>query len=569
MKYIHSSQRRLNLSIKVSFLAVLTVATALSAGAANSVAPNAGSILKQIQPVNPPAPSYTGTGLIIEDADRGDSPATTSFLVKSIQLSGNTIFDTATLHALVADAEGKDSSLSQLSEVARRITNYYRGRGYPLTRAIIPAQSIQTGVLQIRIVEARYGKITLDNRSRVNDSILLSTLSSLQGGQAISQNEMNHTLLLLSDVPGIVNTATLKPGESVGTSDMVVDTAATPSPTGTVELDNYGNRYTGDQRLGGAVNFINPLNHGDILSLAGLTSGSDMNYGALTYESLLNGRGTWFGGSVSVLHYKLGNSLESLYSHGTAQVESLWMKQPLVRGQNSNLYGQIQYERKQLDDHIDAAWVRTDRHLDTGSVSLSGDLRNAILSNSVNSWSIAWIFGQVGFDDTNAQLADSMTAKSRGSFSIWAVNFSHLQTLSPTDALYFGLSGQRTNRNLDAAEKLVAGGPYTVRAYATGVISGDTGILATGEFRHTLARVLNGQLQAITFIDSERVTVNHTTWVAGPNAATLNGAGAGVNWANDKNWHAKITAAVAFGAASNLAGANKSAQAWVEIGKGF
>ncbi|PUA19125.1 POTRA domain-containing protein [Glaciimonas sp. PCH181] len=55
------------------------------------------------------------------------------------------MFDTAVLHALVADAEGQTMSLSRLDELVARISNYYHSKGYPLARAIVPAQSIVSG----------------------------------------------------------------------------------------------------------------------------------------------------------------------------------------------------------------------------------------------------------------------------------------------------------------------------------------------------------------------------------------------------------------------------------------
>jgi hemolysin activation/secretion protein len=77
---------------------------------------------------------------------------------------------------------------------------------------------------------------------------------------------------------------------------------------------------------------------------------------------------------------------------------------------------------------------------------------------------------------------------------------------------------------------MIAGGPYTVRAYDLGVLSGDTGVLGTLEFQHTLGVLMNGTWQANAFFDSERIVVNKTTWVAGTNTATLSGAGVGLNW---------------------------------------
>jgi hemolysin activation/secretion protein len=540
----------------------------LAVRAAEPVVPGAGSILQQTQPVVPPTPSSTGPGLAIEPPGGGTLPPTAPFLVKAIEVAGNTLFDTPTLHALVADAEGKSFTLPQLGQIAARITDYYHSHGYLLDRAIIPAQTIQDGLVRIEIIEARYGQIALDNHSRVVDSLLQATLAPLQSMQAISDAPLNHALLLLADIPGAAVIATLKPGEAVGTSDLQLIANSTPAVTGNVALDNDGNRYTGRARLGGTVSLIEPAQHGDTLSLTGLTSG-DMDYGSLGYDWLLNGEGTRLGGSYSALHYVLGDTLAPLDGHGSAEVETLWVKHPFVRTPTFNLYGQIQYDHKQLDDAIGASDLHTDRHLDDGTASVTGDLRDTLHSGGVNTWSLGWTSGHVGFDDAGARLADASTANTQGRFSLWNASLSRLQHLSASDDFYVAISGQWSNANLDTAEKMVAGGAYTVRSYDTGVLSADAGILASAEWRHELGVLWYGHLQAVGFADSEHVTINHSVWAAGPNSATLSGAGVGLNWNWPGKWNARASIAAPLGSTPTLIGTNNSVRVWLALTKGF
>src|SRR3984885_8964333 len=556
-------------SIGLALLAAALVSTPpLIAVAAEPVVPGAGSILQQTQPQLPPPPSSTGTGLAIEQPGGPTLPASAPFLVKVIEISGNTAFDAATLHALVAPEEGTSLTLPQLGSLVARITDYYHSRGYPLARAIIPAQTVQEGVVRIQVIEARYGQVELDNHSHVADPLLHETLAPLQSGQVISDAALNRALVLLADVTGDAVSATLKPGEIVGTSDLEVDTAAAAAVNGGVALDNNGNRYTGRARLGGTVSLIDPAHNGDVLSLTGLTSG-DMNYGSVSYESLLDGQGTRAGGSYSALHYVLGDPLAALDGHGTAEIESVWVKHPFVRTLNLNLYGQLQYDHKQLDDAIGAGDLHTDRHMDNATASVSGDLRDTLGSGGVNTWSLGWTLGSVGFDDANARLADAASADTQGRFSVWNASFSRLQRLGASDALYLTIAGQLSNANLDPAEKMVAGGAYTVRAYDMGVLSGDTGVLASAEWRHELGVVWYGPLQLIGFADTEHVTIDHSARAAGPNGATLSGAGVGFNWSWPGRWNAKAYVAAPLGPPPSLIDHNNSARVWLALSKGF
>lgn len=553
------------------FLAALLLAVfLLSAQAAGPVLPGAGDILRQMEPLTPPVPSPSGTGLTIERADGTELPSSAPFLVQRILITGNTLFDTAALHALVADAQGQSVTLTQLGDLAARITTHYQNKGYPLARAIIPAQTIAAGVVRIEVIEANYGKISLDNGSRVKDALLQAILAPLQSGQAIGQTGLDHALLLISDIPGVLVGAMLKPGQAVGTSDLLVDTTPGQSVTGNLVLDNYGNRYTGRTRIGGTVNVINPLQHGDVLSVIGLSSGSGMNYGRIAYESLLNGQGTRLGGSYAALRYALGEPLAALKAHGTAMAGSLWAKHPLVRSRDVNVNGQIQYDGKQLKDRVDTSGIRTDRHLDNLTLSVAGDAR---LLGGINSWNLGWTAGRVGFDDSAAELANAATAKTQGGFSKCNANFTRLQSLSPKSALYLSFSGQWAKTNLDSAEKMSVGGSSTVRAYDTSALSGDSAYLGTAELRHDLGSDSNsgwnGQWQAVAFVDTAGVTVNKNVWVAGMNSATLSGAGVGLNWAGPNQWRAKAYIATRIGVAPTLVASSGSTRAWVEISKGF
>jgi len=551
------------------FAALLAAMSALGAQAADTVVPSAGSILQQVQPVTPATPAPSGVGLTIERADGAQLPASVPFEVKSLQISGNSLFDTPTLNALVADALGQTLTLPQLGELVARITHYYQAHGYPLARAIIPAQTIALGVVRVEVIEARYGEITLNNHANVSDALLNSTLAPLQSGQFIAQSKVDPALLLLSDIPGVEVNASLKPGEVVGTSDLVVSTTSGPAVSGYVAVDSYGNRYTGRERIGGTVNLINPLHHGDVLSVSGMSSGTGLNYGRIGYDTLLNGQGTRLGGSWSALNYALGESLTSLNAHGTAQVASVWARQPLLRSRDVNLYGQLQYDQTQLRDHIDASAIQTDRTLNGWTLGLSGDRRDDLLSGGTNTWSLGWTQGTVGFDNAAAQLADGATAKTQGNFSKWNASLVRLQNLDAASTLYLAFSGQWASTNLDSSQKMTVGGPYTVRAYDSGTLSGDSGYLVSAELRHNLSAAWGGKWTVVAFLDSASIKVNQNTWVAGANNATLTGVGIGLNWSGPQDWSAKTYVATPIDSVPTLAGSTSLTRVWVEVNRRF
>lgn len=530
--------------------------------------PNTGTLLQQIQSRPKVAPSFNLPGMMIEGSDGSSSrlPSSAPIPISHIRITRNTLFDNATLMALVKHAEGKSLTLPELGELAGQITSYYQSNGYPITRAIIPAQTIAGGIVRIEVIEAKIGAVKLDNTSRVRDALLQSTLAALKSGQNVEQAAIDHILLLISDIPGVVVQGTLKPGQFTGTSDLVVATTPLPALSGNVVTDNYGNSFTGKVRTTGTITHNNLLSQGDTVNFVGLSSGSGLNYWRLAYEAVVTGKGARIGASASNLEY----FLDGYNLNGSAQVQSLWSRRPLVRSEKHNVYAQIQYETLQTGDPNVVA-NRKDRSLDNWTVSLSGDARAALFANGVSSWSASLTNGHVSFYDSSAEARDTDTAQTGGRFSKLNLNLAHLQGMGVKNSLYLAYTGQWANTNLDSSQKLSVGGPNSVRAYRAGVLSGDTGHVLSAEWRHELGQALGGQWQGLAFVDTARLTVNKTLWpsVTGENNATLSGAGVGLRWSGPNNWNGRALLAYPLGKASALVGTTRSPQGLAEIRKGF
>src|SRR6185436_2837077 len=150
----------------------------------------------------------------------------------------------------------------------------------------------------------RYGNVTLRNQTNLRDSLANGLLGGLNSGDTIAIAPLEERLLLLSDIPGVNVRSSLVPGTQVGTSDLLVDVTPGQRVTGSVEADNGGSRYTGENRIGGSVYLNDPLGLGDQAGLRVLTSGSGLKYGRAFYQ-LQVGRAR-IGVAYTALEYRLG-----------------------------------------------------------------------------------------------------------------------------------------------------------------------------------------------------------------------------------------------------------------------
>jgi hemolysin activation/secretion protein len=153
------------------------------------VPPDAGSILRDQQkpafelPTRP-APSIKRD----EPARPAAQPSAARFVLKSIRIGGNTAFAQMDLLAVVQDCIGKEAGFVDLNEAAARISRYYRERGYLVARAYLPAQDIKDGVVEIAVIEGRFGKVELNNKSRVRDGVARSHTDALSGATVHEAN---------------------------------------------------------------------------------------------------------------------------------------------------------------------------------------------------------------------------------------------------------------------------------------------------------------------------------------------------------------------------------------------
>lgn len=538
--------------------------TALSLSVAAATAPDAGQSQQSIDQQPLQLPSSKSLDLNLPDAPAGPVQAGGPTLeVSGFVVQGNTVIADAELQALLADLKGRTVNLGDVQAGARRITLLYRERGYPLARAYLPAQEIENGVIRINVLEGRYGEVTANNTSRAG-GFALRPLQALQPGETVQADALTRSLLLLQDVPGTDIKSTLKPGASTGTTDLLVDVKPGPLVSGSVDADNYGNRFVGEYRLGGSLDVNNPLGLGDRLSLRAVGSDEDQHYGRIGYQLPVTPWATQVGVAYSDMDYQLGKDFEDLHAHGNARIASVYAIQPLLRSRNLSLTTQLQFDDKRLKDDIDEVEDKSDKHSRVVTLAFNGTSRDELLGGGLTSFSLAWSNGSLNIDGSAKQLADDATAGTQGQFNKVAPSLVRLQRLTDRFSLYTQLQGQWSDSNLDSSEQFYLGGAYGVRAYPQGEAAGDQGWLANVELRYALTEAW----QLSTFVDHGEVRINKNPWTSDDNHRSLSGTGVGATWAA-YGWRVNTVAAWKLGNADSQSDVDRSPRVWAQVVRYF
>ena len=322
-------------------------------------------------------------------ADAGTAGA--RIQVRSLQVTGATLFSEETLIAATAFRPGSELNLAELRALAAKISAYYNERGYFLAQAYLPAQSIDSGIVEIAVIEGRYGKVSADNKSNLSSGTAHAMVRGLNSGDIVASGPLERRLLLMSDIPGVHVNSVLTPGTAVGTSDLVAVLSQGRRITGSTEADNAGNRYTGAYRLGGGININNPAGIGDMVSLRLLASTSSLGYGRAAYQVPV-GAAT-VGAAYTYIRYKLGRDFKSLRAEGNADIMSLFGSYPLIRSRSTNLYALGGIDAKRFEDKIgldDSESRRRSRVLNFG---LSGNSEDRLGGGGRTVVSLGWTTG--------------------------------------------------------------------------------------------------------------------------------------------------------------------------------
>lgn len=474
-----------------------------------------------------------------------------AIFIASFTFSGNSYISSEKLQELAKKYVKQNLSFKQLNELASRITKLYRKKGYFVARAYIPAQNIleKDNVLEISIIEGNYGEFKLDNNSLVKQSVIQGILDYAKREDIVSTRTLEQSMLLINDTPGVIVTkADVMPGKELGTSDFSITTQATNPYSGYIVADNYGSRYTGENRAMAGLDFNSPFGIGDKISLSTLLSEkTDLKNGKLSYSVPLMSNGLTGELSYSQTNYSLVQEYESLDAKGTSKTLEGKLSYPLVRTKLQNLYANLFITSKDLTDEIGAISESVSK--DTKSLKVELDYAKNYLAfgmNTNSNISLAYTYGKLSFDNQADELDDKNGADTSGTYSKLNLILSHNIAFNSDLSLESSLKLQYAlnNKNLDGSEDFSVGGAYGVKLYPDSELSAENGYVFSTELKYKLPQFYALNSSIGLFYDIGRVSMADNT--VGFASRTLQDIGVGY-YASYGKFFTKFQAAFKIG----------------------
>lgn len=521
----------------------------------------------ELQGNKPPQPISSNPALVPPvRASQASAPAPGGARVtlKSVEISGNKSIATETLLAQLGPVEGQVLDMAGLTAMADSLGTFYRQAGFPFAQVYLPPQDLKPGVLRIQVQEGTYGSVTAVGQEDLPAGAQPFLDYGLKHGDPIQNQQLERTLLILDDQPGMKIRPVLKPGAQTGEADLIVGVERGSYTSGEVGFDNTGPRSTGEYRVHGTLFVNSPFRYGDKISLNAMTTNENMWLGSVDYEAPIGASG--LRGQIGYAHtsYVLGGSFASLDAHGLAKVTTARLAYPLVRSQATNVLLFVGLQHKQLEDDYRASSLLRNKWTRGIPVGLQFDKRDTLLGGGVTYGSLTWFEGKLDLDAA-ATVTDGNTAKSGGSFSKVNLDIARIQKLTEDSSAYVRFSGQWARKNLDASEKFNLGGYYGVRAYPLGEGVGDKGWFTQMEWRYAMDTVT-----PFLFYDYGKSHANVQPWDTNSGAVrTVAAAGLGARTLYDK-W--SIDGTIAWrttGGPSTADNADRHPRVFVMLGRRF
>lgn len=506
----------------------LSVSSVCALGAAAQSIPNAGSIVREIElpKLSVPAASVALPQNSAFGLPDPVSTVPTPIAITNLRITGNTLFTTDTLQALVASVASGNHTLGELQVAAGRITALYRAAGYFLARAYLPAQKMTDGVVTIAVVEGNLGEVQVQNTSKLSDETIKARLAGLLPGTVLQRTEVDRALLLLGDVPGVGSVdSRLAAGNKTGETVLIAVVKPAPVWLGKLEADNFGSLYAGAYRMGVALEGNSALGYGERLFANLLVSNENMVYGRAAVQAPFGAHGLTAGLGLTHSQYFLGDTYKTLDAVGQSDALEANVRYPLLRSTPANVYVQASLEKRRLRDEVRSTSTQTDKNATVASVALQSDWRDGLGGVGANNQaSITLTGGRLNINSAAAAAIDAIAANTAGDFSKLGISISRQQGVTDKLSLSAQLRGQWADKNLDSFEKFSLGGVNGVRAYPAGEGSGDAGWLGSVELRYAFMP----SVAASMFYDRGAVRINAKPYLLTANDKQIGGGGIGL-----------------------------------------
>tara|TARA_Y100000782_G_scaffold28460_1_gene31844 strand:- start:3508 stop:5277 length:1770 start_codon:yes stop_codon:yes gene_type:complete len=507
--------------------------------------------------------------------DLESGPIISVSAIQLFSLHGNEIkkqvTDAGVVSLLVKDLENQTEgyTLGKLQALADKVTNYYRQQGWILASVFVPAQEVESGVIELHLLPGVLDTVVATGESSYSQEQLSRPFNDALN-TTLDKDQTEASLLTVLDYPGLSVSGVLEPGEEVGVTHLNLSVNSEDRFAGIIYMDNKGSLYSGEERLGAGLIFNNPLGQIDQLRIDGMiqnkpsaedgASVDNALFGGVAYTIRPFDPGYEFGFEYSQNQYDIGRDLAAFGFEGRTKRTSINLKKQLRRSRTFNDYIKIGLDLNDAET-IRAGESESRDKLTTLGLVYGADYTDGIIGGGFSALAFSL---RHGLEDTFGSLSNGDSQISRlgrdglapMDYSKVELNLSRYQRFVAGTSLKFRLDMQYSEDVLVSLEQFSIGGADSVRAYPGSEYMADKGFFASAEWITPVpfikddvafkGRTWGQVLQLSAFFDYAKGYKN-SALASEIEKQKLSGAGIGVRFAPFENVELNMSVAKAIG----------------------
>lgn len=433
--------------------------------------------------------------IYVKKEEEAPTEAGPTFFVKEVRFEGNTLFQTPALKKFSQPIENQTVSFDELKKVSQMVTNFYRGKGYTTSRAYIPPQKIKDGIANIKIIEAKVGKVFVEGNKHYGKNIYQNAIRFRQS-DIFYYPDLEASLYYLNRKQDLKAKAYLIEGEKPMTSDIVLKAEDTRPLHAYYDFSNHGTSLTYRARHGVHVDDANFLGSGDTLNSSwSLAEEAAFAATAVQYIHPVDQWDTTFEMDFSFVKSLLMKHLKSAEVKGKSVSFTPSVTHAFIKTPSLLVEGNAALEIKDSMSIIDDNKTNFDRMrvLKFGPrVTVQDGSGRTIIVPDVH-WGIPRFLGSSREADIDASRLNS-----GGEFIYYTATLARIQRLPESTFLVAKATGQWSSDNLTSVEQFRLGGYSTVRGYPESDSSGDRGYVFSAELSVPPPFIPDGWQEPIT-----------------------------------------------------------------------
>jgi hemolysin activation/secretion protein len=466
-------------------------------------------------------------------------PAAPRFEITRYEISGNTLVSQQELERRVAPYTGSGKDFSDVQRALEAVELAYRDLGYGIVQVLLPEQDITKGVVQLRVLEPRVGRVIIEGNKFFDEANIRNSLPSVKEGETPSSRRIARNLQPLNEHPVKQTNVVIRSGASEDQVDIAVKITDDKPQRVFVTLDNTGTSETGYLRTGLGFQHSNLFNRDHTLTAQYITSPGqihDVTIAGVGYRVPFYG---WNSTLDLIAGYSSVDSgtVQGLFNvSGSGTIAAVRWNYFLPKWGELDQKVSFGLDYRALQSNVDLVGVPLgvpDITVHPASLTYTAVRRfsNAEL-NFYGSVSTNLPYGQ----DGDAQAFERSRTGATSNYVIWRYGLNYTRALPADWQLRFAFNGQYTDDMLVSAEQFGIGGPDSVRGFALREMSNDRGYqgqaeVYTPDFSRRLGMTDDYRLRFLGFFDFGHVSrVGALPGELESDSMTSAGAGVRLNW---------------------------------------